>query len=379
MTDQIQEIVTQLPDMESVTAVWDTAEDRLGQGDIAFVADLGVALATRYGSSGARIWQYRSVFDRLLRLLALTPGQEHAASAERLVAAVPDSGKLARHAASLLAEGQAPQDLKFAFASGSSSADVRDELRCCLVQELVLRGVPIAENPEIEAWATSPHRRRHPLAWLPLELSAIEETPSLPSYSVGGSSYCMPYGVEDHSAVTLGGAADLPSVTDTTTEAFRESAATAVANWAEESNGRNEAGSYDLSEPIHAKALPDLLVTLGLECLSGTGSLERPTLSGCRPEDAWEVLFAAASTGGAYNNGEYGAYGRLAAWRSLAALSGAATTASVGEVEEGARACGWYTFGAASKWFRGVAWDMGLLSVSQTGRRIAVLAATDTD
>ncbi|WP_405826545.1 DUF6183 family protein [Streptomyces sp. NBC_01390] len=27
---------------------------------------------------------------------------------------------------------------------------------------------------------------------------------------------------------------------------------------------------------------------------------------------AWRVLFAAASTGGAYNSGAYGAYGRLA-------------------------------------------------------------------
>ncbi|MFJ9118978.1 DUF6183 family protein [Streptomyces sp. NPDC102394] len=91
---------------------------------------------------------HADVFDRLLRLLALTPGQDHAASAERLVTAAPDNGMLARYAASLLVDGQAPRDLKFAFASSSSSADALDELRCCLVQELVLRGVPIAENPE---------------------------------------------------------------------------------------------------------------------------------------------------------------------------------------------------------------------------------------
>ncbi|WP_307180176.1 DUF6183 family protein [Streptomyces canus] len=47
---------------------------------------------------------------------------------------------------------------------------------------------------------------------------------------------------------------------------------------------------------------------------------ERLALSTCQPEDVWQMLFAEASTGGAYNNGEYGAYGRLAAWRSLAAL-----------------------------------------------------------
>ncbi|WP_274564734.1 DUF6183 family protein [Streptomyces spiramyceticus] len=47
------------------------------------------------------------------------------------------------------------------------------------------------------------------------------------------------------------------------------------------------------------------------------------------------MLFAAASTGGAYNSGGYGAYGRLAAWQSLAGLSGAAEGASAAEVEAG--------------------------------------------
>ncbi|MBK3646835.1 MULTISPECIES: hypothetical protein [Streptomyces] len=41
MSDPIQEIVKRLPDLESVTEVWDTAERRVEQGDIAFVADLG--------------------------------------------------------------------------------------------------------------------------------------------------------------------------------------------------------------------------------------------------------------------------------------------------------------------------------------------------
>ncbi|MFE5893951.1 DUF6183 family protein [Streptomyces sp. NPDC056462] len=33
------------------------------------------------------------------------------------------------------------------------------------------------------------------------------------------------------------------------------------------------------------------------------------------PERAWRTLLAAASAGGAYNRGEYGAYGGLATWR----------------------------------------------------------------
>lgn len=367
-----------LPDLKRVTEVWDTAERRLAQGDVAFVADLGIALADRY--STAQIWQYRSVFDRLLRLLTMTPGPEHAEQAVRLVyAASARNRRLVRYAASLLAAGQSPHDLTFVFAGGSSRAAPSEELRACLVHEMVLRGVTIAELPAIEAWATSPHWRHHPLAWMPLELSAIEETPPLPSYSAGGDCYSLPYGPQDGHGVTLGSVTHLPQVTDTTTEEFSEAAAAAVANWAEQSKGRSEAGRYDLAEPVEPERLPDLLVRLGLECLNGVSPRKRLALSSCRAEHAWRMLFAAASTGGAYSNGEYGAYGRLAAWRSVAALSGAPMAAPVSEVEENAQACDWYSFGAATKWFECVAWDIGLVSVAPGARRLAVLAATDTD
>jgi hypothetical protein len=380
VSDRIQKIVTRLPDLKSVTKVWDMAERRLDQGDVAFVADLGIALADRYGSSAAQVWQYRSVFDRLLRLLTTTSGQEHVEQALRLVsAASPGNRKLVRYAASLLADGQTAKDLALAFAGGSSRAAASEELRACLVQELVLRGVTVAESPAIEAWATSTHWRHHPLAWLPLELSVIEEAPPLPSYSVGGASYSMPYGPQDGPGVALSSVTPLTQVTETTTEEFSEAATAAVTNWAEESNGRSEAGTYELAEPVEAEILPGLLAALGLECLSGVGPRKRFALSACRPENAWRMLFAAASTGGAYNNGVYGAYGRLAAWRSLTALSGASTTAPVGEVERTIQECDWYSFGAATKWFERVAWDIGLVSVTPGARRIAVLAATDTD
>lgn len=208
------------------------------------------------------------------------------------------------------------------------------------MHELVLRGVTIADSPTIEAWATSPHWRHHPLAWLPLELFAIEEAPTLPSYSVGGGSYAMPYGPLDGPEVTLGSVTHLPQVTDTTTEEFSEAAAAAVANWAEESNGRSEAGTYDLVDPVETEALPGLLMTLGLECLNGVGPRKRLALSSCRPEHAWRMLF-----------GRHRPSARI-------------TTATTGCRHEVVRA-------------RGVGYRAGL---SRPGaRRIAVLAATDTD
>ncbi|MFI8908191.1 DUF6183 family protein [Streptomyces albidoflavus] len=114
--------------------------------------------------------------------------------------------------------------------------------------------------------------------------------------------------------------------------------------------------------------------------VSGGGGKKKAVLSvaACPPARAWRVLFAAASTGGAYNSGCHGAYGRLAAWQSLAALAGVADGADAAEAEARVSECAWFGFDAATDWFERVAWDIGLATLSPDGRRLAVLAATDT-
>ncbi|MGX1513266.1 hypothetical protein RKD44_004554 [Streptomyces collinus] len=190
MADRIQKIVTKLPDMKSVTDVWKAADRSLGRGDAAFVADLAIALAGVYASEAGRIWQYRSVFDYLLRLLATTPGSGNVAQALRLVSSTEAAdGKLDRYAASLLASSQPAEELAVAFTGHAT-----EEVRACLVHELVLRGVDVTEAPGIAGWATSSHWRLHPLGWLPLALSELEGRPDLPSYGAHGGSHSMPYG-----------------------------------------------------------------------------------------------------------------------------------------------------------------------------------------
>jgi hypothetical protein len=152
-----------------------------------------------------------------------------------------------------------------------------------------------------------------------------------------------------------------------------------VANWAEESNGRVEARVFELAEPLDADAVPSALRSLGLECLDGIGKKTRFSVAPCPPAWTWQLLFAAASLGGAYNHGSYGAYGRLAAWQSLAGLSGVAAGADADAVEAQVNDCTWYTFAADTAWFYSVVWDVGLAALSPDRRRLAVLAATDTD
>lgn len=379
MPDRIAKIVTRLPRMKSVTKVWDEAEQRLAEGDAAFVAELGIALVKQYGSAVPSLWQYRSVFDRLLRLLTTTPGTGHVEHALRLVASATSVAPWqARCAASLLASGQDPSHLLTVFAGGSARESKAEELRACLLQELVLRGVQVNTLPDIARWADSSHWNHHPLRWLPSSLSEVESRPPLPSYTLGGGSYDLPYS-ETNSPISLSHRdGSIPAVVETTAEPQVSALTSAVANWAAESNGRIEARTFDIAGDLDAAAVTSLLRKLDLECLRGVGARKHCTVSALGPERAWRTLFAAASTGGAYNHGEYGAYGRLAAWRSLGAASGSAEGASFDMVENDVENADWYGFSADSPWFEQVAWDIGLLAVSSR-RRLAVLAATDTD
>jgi Family of unknown function (DUF6183) len=170
-----------------------------------------------------------------------------------------------------------------------------------------------------------------------------------------------------------------PAARETTTSSVASAMAVAVANWAEESNGRIEARVFDLAEPVDAQVVPDMLAAAGLDCLSGLTRQSRFSISSCPPAQPWRVLFAAASTGSAYNHGCFGAYGRLAAWRSLAGISGAPEGASPAEVERQVQDCNWFRFDADTDWFEQVAWDLGLAAVRPGSQRLAVLAATDTD
>ncbi|MEW2498231.1 DUF6183 family protein [Streptomyces nodosus] len=120
MAEKIEKIVAKLPRMKDVNKVAGLAELRLAEGDATFVADLGIALNEKYGAEGDSLWQYRSLFGTLLRLLTVTPGQEIIEQGLRLAATTESSKRSqSRHVASLLASSHPPQDLAVVFAGGS--------------------------------------------------------------------------------------------------------------------------------------------------------------------------------------------------------------------------------------------------------------------
>lgn len=57
MVDRVEQIVATLPELTDVTGVCEAAERRLAKGDAAFLAELGIALAERSGSTADQVWQ----------------------------------------------------------------------------------------------------------------------------------------------------------------------------------------------------------------------------------------------------------------------------------------------------------------------------------
>ncbi|HEX4791923.1 MAG TPA: DUF6183 family protein, partial [Actinospica sp.] len=234
--------------------------------------------------------------------------------------------------------------------------------------------------PQLARWAASPHRRHHPLGWLPLGLSPIEQERDLPSYGVRGSSHVTPFGPssERGKPARLNGSG-VPGTVEVTTDALAASISAAVESWTQDSNGRIEARVFEFAKPVDLEMVPAALPASGLECLRDREPGVAFSVSACAPAEVWRVLFAAASSGGAYNSGCFGAYGRLFAWRSLAGLAGTVEGATAAEVAEHAQLCSWYRFDTDSPWFDQVAWDIGLAVLDPSRSRLAVLASTDTD
>jgi hypothetical protein len=253
------------------------------------------------------------------------------------------------------------------------------EATALVLHEAVVRRKLSAESTVAQNAAAKLAHHKHPLAVLPLSLLDVEAKLLLTSYSAdGGSSMSMPYGPlhPQLASVAPPHAVEVQATETTTPERSRQIAA-AVQNWADESNGQIEARIFRVDEPGLSSGIAPMLRQLGLACL---GPSDTAVFQDNQSAQAiFTVLFSAASTGGTYNAGEFAAYGRLAAWRSMGGLVGCASDASIAEIAARAADCRWCLFSSFNEWFYQVAWDIGIACVAPGRNEVAILAATDTD
>lgn len=313
-------------------------------------------------------WAARLLFDRIGRALALTPRAGFAAAVCRVARLAEE-----RELASLTAYGQELDACMELFAA-SEQAD--EEFLACLLQELLLRHGSLEPEPFASFWAAI-QSQGHPLARLPLRLTSVEEFVSrwLPSYTWPGH-LLQPDIRPDNGPQDVPGGAEVVAAfeRETTVPADKERISAAVATWLPHGSAETRVFSLRANDPV--RPLAGVLADAGLECLGGRGPSRVDAIA---PSQAFDALFPAASTGGAYDKGNHGAYGRLKAWETMSALVGAPADKSIEKVAELAERSRWFRFETDSGWFYEVVWDIALATVSADGSRLAIVAATDSD
>ena len=350
---------------------------------------LSAAIEAGCDVEGAARVPFEAVADHVEEVLALTAGPDHIDALFTLlgrvrVKSVQRARPLelrVRSFASRLGHGQTKDALLAAIGRAGTDA-AHQEILACWLHETVLRGTSLDREEAALGFQARLAEQKHPLGHLPLSLLPAEsEAPTyMPMYGANAISNAvqrLESGASSTRTMPPPGDQPAPAPALTVDAAVEQRLLEAVAPWTSGSNGNAEAKVFTLSPAIGAVAPGKwLLRALPLACLEGASAL-RTERTG--PEAVWGALFAAAANGGAYSSGLGGAYGRRAAWTSLAALVAAPPDATAATVDGLSSKCTFLMFGAAGGWWHDVAWDIGALALRPDGATVAVLAATDTD
>jgi len=321
--------------------------------------------------------------DALLLQSRRVPVRQVFSLADEMKAASLPDRRLLEGVASKLAALADTAELTEALDAATSREPARFELAALVLQEMALRDRIGPDSAEARRLHKRLATAAHPLASLPFAAHGLEVPVELPHYRNGATMFFNdPIECEPRDPAAVAAASDI-STREASGVVDPEAVAAAVRNWCDESNGVVEVKTFALSRPTDAAGLVASLDRLGLKCLEGAGGAKTAAVV----VDAGmtlRALFRAASQGGAYNHGLCAAFGRLAAWRSLAAMAGEAPpgtwpAASVDSIAAEAEQCAWVAFTAESAWFNNIAWDLGLLALRKDRTTVVALAATDQD
>ncbi|MFF7993321.1 DUF6183 family protein [Kitasatospora xanthocidica] len=369
-------------------------ESRVAAGEFDWAGGLAVELAARVGAGADRTGHCGAVMYWALHALAAHP---EAGSLQALVRVLesPHHGGVERaaspsHLAAVVARSHRIEDIVgVVFGRAPEAACVR-EFAACLLHESVLVQGEVDGHPALRAFAGTLLAEGHPLAVLPLSLlpeehglrrppgAADDWTWTVPP--VGPVGPVGPEAADPHEPAVTPAARRRAAALDpaeTGTPATADAMGAAVEHWLAHSNGTVAAQEFWLPDPVAREDFPAVFELLPLTPWPADGA--RPKLQPSNADLSLRILLTAAYRAPAYGRGRYGAYGRLAAWRSLGGLTGSPADAPVAEVAELVRRTSWFRVGTSSPWFHDVAWDLAVAALRPGGQEIAVLAATDTD
>ncbi|MFJ3236022.1 DUF6183 family protein [Streptomyces sp. NPDC086787] len=387
MTQRMQELLD--GDFSAVSALDQEIRQRVSSGDCEWVTLLGAELERRAACDGGDPSAHVLLLDRLQTALASTAGPQSL----RALVCLPNSLqtgesvriKAERRLAQMVARGHRPADIVSVVYGEELDTAASDEFRACLLQELVLEGVVVPEYPPLRSFGEVLVSEGHPLAHLPLHLLPTERGLLKPAHVQHGWTWALPPATVEKqsdqpelhvSAEMRRRSVEVDPVEVTVPEAA-ESMGAAVRHWCEQSNGSVAAQEFWSASPVPPSDFAAVFEQLSLAAWPVEGG--RARLHPATPDRVLRVLLTAAVRSPAYGSGMYGAYGRLAAWRSLGGLVGAAPDASIDHTAALVEQAHWFIADPSSDWFHQVAWDLAVAALRPDGQEIAVLAATDID
>ncbi|MFJ8622185.1 DUF6183 family protein [Kitasatospora sp. NPDC093550] len=363
-------------------------ESRVSTGEFDWAADLAVELTAPVAAGDDHQGNCGAVLYWTLHALAAHPEPESLRALVRVLESPHHGGfdptAHPRYLAAVVARGHRIETIAGVVFGRVPEAACAREFAACLLHESVLVHDGVSGYPELRAFADTLLAEDHPLSVLPLSLLPEEHGLRRPPGAADDWTWTVPaVWPETADAHRLPASAAMRrrvaglDPTEIGPPATAGAMGAAVDHWLTRSNGRLAAQEFWLLEPVAREDVPALLPLLPL-----TAWPEEAAGAQLHPADAdlaLRILLTAAVRAPAYGRGLHGAYGRRAAWRSLAGLTGGPADAPIADVAERVRRTGWFRVGTASPWFHNVAWDLALAALRPGGREIAVLAATDTD
>jgi len=299
-------------------------------------------------------WPIDSVGRRVLHLLALEPGWPSLSLLLDLMQLGATTWSSSRLLESLVAQRKDGQEFVAALPHRGRDFDFFAGLLHCLV----CRGVDFTREQAVHVFHDELEERAHPLAPLPLALTHVERSLLLATHHVDGSGSAL------HSAPKPVELALVRTVPLRNVE-LPDELELATRFWTE----RESAGVLlkERTSPLDLRSLP-------LESLRD----DRVQQVKVDPGEVFARLFQAASQGGAYTRGEYDAFARLSAFRSLKAFCLGDGPLEVDPLLVEVDRCEWWLF-FGGKFFADVAWDLGVACIRSDGITVVAHAATDTD
>lgn len=361
---------------------------RVSACEFDWVGDIGAELAAHAAAGQDPQGHCGAILDYVLHALAAHPG----IGSLRALLRVPASLRLdgaertaaERRLAFSVARNHRIEDIARSVFNPECLSVHTPEFSVCLLHELVLVSDEVERFPALRSFAEMLVDVGHPLAALPLSLLPEEHGLRPPRGAADDWTWTVPptplvaFDVpEVHTTPSMQQRVAGIEMTEISLQCSADVMGAAVRHWRTQSNGKITAQEFWAPDPVAEEDFPAAFELLPLVPWSADQAPAR--LYPSSPDSVLRVLLTAAVRGPAYGYGLYGAYGRLAAWRSLGGLAGAPADAPIAYTAEMVRQANWFRVDTASEWFYNVAWDLAVAALRSGGQEIAVLAATDTD